>query len=1075
MASLVLSDGTRSYDFLAEPRPTIYVQQEGINLPVVTDENTYAEGSDSEGRSRIRSRATNSEAGSFSVFFKATTGALFWDAVDNLQELVLSAHRNKGTLAYTPPGGVSVTYDLEAINLTDLPQRGVQLRQFHGEATVSFEVKPYGRLAAVNIGGYLDYALSLDPAILLPLGTTAPLTDLSGNARNGTAQGGLTAGGVTPGPFAVGDDGATNFDGTNDYVSTTYTTRRNMVPNPRFAIDTTGWSTAPFYYLSAGAVLSRVLPAEEQTGPYVGRVVCDGTNSAQGMSAAFTGQTFTAGVQYTLRTRLFGDSPARNLQLFFGRAGADHSAVTVTNNWADWQDVSVSWTPATTVTDVHGGINTLFSDPPQACTIYTTGWICEVGSSPGTYFDGSGGVTTGYGTWETYTGQGGWLGTAHNSASDVGCFSNGVARTFTGWANIESGGYVGLMGGSNNGVSGISLRKVAGGDDIEFFPDQLSVTNVWTGAFTDIGSWFHWALVFDEPASTAALYINGALVSSQAQTAQFPTGSFLEIGAWAEAETLDGKMAPVAVYEYGLTADEVADLYGAGAALWILNGPIDDFPVMEVPGQISALGELTLTDTSTVARNLVEVGVQHDYDPDNPEPLLLQAVTNLTALGGSSNTRAASYSTNIIRAALTTSPVAVCKAASQPHKGKWKVRARVYPSATTVRVRLAWRAGDGPFAKEKWVAVPNSAGWYDLDLGTVNIKELPSGHTCEFRIEAKATSGVPTVDVDIVELIPADNYTKLRGSSTTDSTGAFLGVDDFSTQTAGAVAGKTPLLSTGNWSGAGDATDFQVNATEHNIYRDAAVDSALNNGRYLRCGTAVAAAMTLLVDVTMPDIHFSGRAGAFIRYVDTSNWLGAFYTSQVGITLIKRVAGTETVLGVFADYSGSVPFIGTRTLQISVDATGNAAVLEGPKGGTLTWRFLVLADSNLATAGALDDGGFGIYDADLGTNDARVYDNFSVQSSGVSSTIVNPAINSGYGLDLTHETSLTASSTSTGTTPIRQGKYLTLPPSTRNGSASRIVVRARRDDGDLGFADSGLSDILTATLSVTPRVHLTGQ
>jgi len=39
---------------------------------------------------------------------------------------------------------------------------------------------------------------------------------------------------------------------------------------------------------------------------------------------------------------------------------------------------------------------------------------------------------------------------------------------------------------------------------------------------------------------------------------------------------------------------------------------------------------------------------------------------------------------------------------------------------------------------------------------------------------------------------------------------------------------------------------------------------------------------------------------------------------------------------------------------------------------------------------------------------------------------------------------------------------------------SRVVVRARRDDNDLGLADSGVSDTMTASLTVTPRVHLTG-
>jgi hypothetical protein len=892
MASLTLSDGTRSYDFLAEPRPSIYVQQEGINLPVVTDENTYAEGSDSEGRSRIRSRATNSEAGSFSVFFKATTAALFWDAVDNLQELVLSAHRNKGTLTYTPPNGVAVTYDLEAINLTDLPQRGVQLRQFHGEATVSFEVKPYGRLAATSLQPDYSYGTRVNStaAMLLSLGATSGLTDLSGNGNHGTAAGGVTVGGAT-GPLTIDDDGATNFDGTNDRITT--------------------------------------------------------------------------------------------------------------------------------------------------------------------------------------------------AAASV--FANTSTRTFMGWANRDTtSGYHTLFGGSGSSSTSPLLWIVTGASQtVTFRPDASGSGTDWVAAwYPGIAHWVHWALVFNETSNAVSLYINGELFSTQTNTTPYSASAGnLEIGSWGGgSEYFDGKQAWFSVHALGLTATQIRDAYKAGLAQRALDGPIDSFYVSGVDGQVDAWGDLTLTDSSTIARNQIEVGVQHDFDPNNAEPLIRNLASGLTALGGSSNTRAASYSTNIIRAALTTSPVAVCKAASQPHKGKWKVRARVYPSATTVRVRLAWRAGDGPFAKEKWVAVPNSAGWYDLDLGTVNIKELPSGHTSEFRVEAKTTSGVPTVDVDIMELIPSDSYTKLRGSTSPEvGTGAAIAVDDFSTQTAGALNGKTPLLvPSGNWVRSGDADDFTVDATNHQIYRSAVSDATLDTGCFERCGTGVLAATIASVDFyRLPDYWDTAAGGArfgvFLRYVDTSNYVLACYESaNTLIRVIKRVAGTITTLG-----TAIVPGLGVgwRTLSIGADTSGNTLTYEGPQGGTLVPIILSLADSSLATAGALDDGGYGIYDGTTGTDALAIrnYDNFSVSTLATSASIINPAINSGYGTELTHETALTASSTATGTTPIREGKYLTLPPSTRNGTVSRIVVRARRDDNDLGLADSGITDTLTASLDVTPRVHLTGE
>lgn len=57
---------------------------------------------------------------------------------------------------------------------------------------------------------------------LLSLDSVSGLTDLSGNGNSGTAVGTPTVGGYTPGPLAVGDDGATDLNGSNQYVTTTY-------------------------------------------------------------------------------------------------------------------------------------------------------------------------------------------------------------------------------------------------------------------------------------------------------------------------------------------------------------------------------------------------------------------------------------------------------------------------------------------------------------------------------------------------------------------------------------------------------------------------------------------------------------------------------------------------------------------------------------------------------------------------------------------------------------------------------------------------------------------------------------
>jgi hypothetical protein len=1063
MAELILSDGTRSYDFLAEPTPAIYVQQDGLVLPVVSREDTFAEGSDSEGRTRVRSRALNSEAGSFAVYFKATNATDFWDAVDNLQELVESAHRNKGTLTYTPPGGVAVTFDLEAISVSELPQRGVMLRAFHGEATVTFEAKPYGRLAEVNNAAYISAAYSLGPAVLLALDADAGLTDLSGNGRNGTAVGGLTVGGYSPGPLAVGDEGATNFDGTDDRVSTTYATRQNLVTNPRGgALATTGWSTSAGV-VNAGATITAV--NDWRTTAF--NVSTTGAAVAQGAYIPFN---LTSGTSVQARIRLKRTAGTGTIYARVVRNSSPWTThdIVAASTQTDFSELTLDFTPNFT------GEWVLIVSVNEASATTFRFTECLVGPA-GTYFDGAG-FENPEGFYQPSVGQSGWRGTAHASISDLGSFANGVSRTWMGWAYRDaSGTNDALFGGSNNGIDGIVCQLASGGNNVQFSPQQSGGATTWTGAWPGNGQWVHWAVVFNEPANLVSLYINGALVSTETQSLPFVTGSTLEVGSSAGASVFDGKMQGFAAYEQALTATQIANIFAASLGAQYLYGPIDHMLVSGVPGQVSAWGDLTLTDADSVARNHVEVGVQHDYDANNPEPLLLQAVVDLDAQGGSSNTRSGSYSSNILRAALTTSPVAVCTSGEQPHKGLWKVRARVYPSATGVRVRLAWRAGDGPFAWERWVQVPNEDDWYDLDLGTVNIPELPSGHVSEFRVEAAAASGVPTLDVDFLALIPADNYTKLRGASSADvGTGGIIAVDDFSTQTSGAVTGKTPLLApAGNWSGAGDADDFQVDTSVQNIYREASTDSALNNGRYLRCGTGVLAATIIKADInTTLDSPFSVavRCGLMLRYTDTSNWLMCVYTGFGTLSLIKRVAGSETVLRTASGF-----FAGTRTLTVGADTSGNVLVYEGPRNGTETAIALIIGDSSLATAGALATGGYGFYDATTsGTYNPRTYDNFVVSTLVTDATVVTPAMNAGHSTELTHETALTESASNTSTTPIREGKYLTLPPSTRNDTKSRVVVKARRNDSDLGLPDTGLTDDLTGTLTVTPRVHLTG-
>jgi hypothetical protein len=221
-------------------------------------------------------------------------------------------------------------------------------------------------------------------------------------------------------------------------------------------------------------------------------------------------------------------------------------------------------------------------------------------------------------------------------------------------------------------------------------------------------------------------------------------------------------------------------------------------------------------------------------------------------------------------------------------------------------------------------------------------------------------------------------------------------------------------------------------------------------------------------------------AGVFLRYVDANNYLLArlrkysdgFLGLASRIELVKRVSGTFTTIATYGNAFAAGYVFGWNTLKASVDTSGNAVVTINV--GFSDTTAISVTDTALATAGALASGGFGVYHANTSTANANdAFDDFQVTGLNAA-TLVNPVVFSSRTVDLTHQAAVSASSDGTkmNRTPIVEGNYLKLPPSTRNLDKHRIVVRARRNDVDAGFADTGLDDDLTATVKATPKVTL---
>jgi RHS repeat-associated protein len=190
----------------------------------------------------------------------------------------------------------------------------------------------------------------------------------------------------------------------------------------------------------------------------------------------------------------------------------------------------------------------------------------EQGKSAGPYFDGSSPGAR-------------WEGTLNNSISgELGPFMNGASRTFTGWANRDVQNKLDfLLGGTTSDQSAPEL--FAGGTGgvpattVRFAPAGNSGnTASWDNAWPGPNQWVHWALVFNEPADTAELFINGQSKGTRAMTSAWAANPGpLRAGAWGgndggwTAFDFDGKLDEFAVYEGALSSGEISGLYSGSA------------------------------------------------------------------------------------------------------------------------------------------------------------------------------------------------------------------------------------------------------------------------------------------------------------------------------------------------------------------------------------------------------------------------------------------------------------------------------------------------------------------------------
>ena len=406
-------------------------------------------------------------------------------------------------------------------------------------STTHFQVQRY--VGDESYGGVFS---GLDGSLLLPLGATDGLIDMSGNGRDGTAAGGVTIGGVSSGPLLAEDEGATDFDGTDDRVTTTYETRRNLCTNPRGGAGaTTGWSTDAGL-VNAGATIEMVNAWRDTAF----RLVTDGSSVFQG---AWTTFNLVSGQQYQGRIRLNRVSGGGTMLVKVVRNSSPFTEhILATSTATGFSEFTLDFTPNFT------GEWALIVEVIEATATtvhFTECMIAEAGS----YFDGSGYYDSD-GVWQS-DGVTGWTGSPHQSASDIGCFANGTTRTFMGWAYRDTSGSDDVLFGGTAASNAPKLVIWGGGNNVAFCSDESGAVVGWGNAWPGNGEWVHWALVFNESTNVAELFINGVSQGTESQTVAFHAspGNF-QIGAFASgSDPFDGKLAWFSVHGRGLTAAEI--------------------------------------------------------------------------------------------------------------------------------------------------------------------------------------------------------------------------------------------------------------------------------------------------------------------------------------------------------------------------------------------------------------------------------------------------------------------------------------------------------------------------------------
>lgn len=485
--------------------------------------------------------------------------------------------------------------------------------------------------------------------------------------------------------------------------------------------------------------------------------------------------------------------------------------------------------------------------------------------------------------------------------------------------------------------------------------------------------------------------------------------------------------------------------------------PVFSIVLANVPGHVEAEATVTVTDNASQARRHLEGGLG-----ENSAAALLIDSASMTLLAGTTTTRTGAYSASgVIRAILAAQIQAICGTGNLGHVGVHRPKARVWASGSGVRLRLAYRTGDGDYSYTPWVTPPVSGDWSEVAFGVVTIGKVTNGaQQWDGRIEAKTTAPSDTLDIDYFVMAPADRHWTLAAPYRYQA-GILTGRDEFTGTTSGGTLNTRAAPLGGSFATSGVATDFTFTDTGGERVSRATISEGA--ARYAILGSTSYTAQEVGVDVEVT----AGLAEPWLiaRYVDASNFLAAdLRYSNPAWRLFVVIAGVTTVLGEIPMPLAYTPY----RLRVVVLTTGHViASLLAPSGSVVAE--IRSSHAALATAGALASGKPGF--ADQNGNSApstRYYDNFYAATPPAQPIVIN----SGRAVEVRHDFAERQSADGLTWAPLLpRGGRVYVPCAGPEARVTRLWAKARRNDVDT-MADDQIADSTKLKVAIRPRYRL---